>query len=206
MHRRDEDSQHFAAIGPELACWSAVLRVRNMSGQRTSFHFSREAAVQLKAIRARTLLIHSADVIRVALHTYNELLGLHDAGLSLNIRSKDGEEWDYSPYKKCLYPGMARASASGDDEDESAIPRNFFFSGEAKDNLESIRKRSFINTNSDAIRIALTAYKELCIIDEVGDCLVVRDAYGNEEIYNPYRPFSPGRLVSKNAKILEPQF
>jgi len=158
-----------------------------MVGQRTSFHFSREAGEQLTAIRSRTILSNNADVIRAALSAYDTLLRLEEEGLEFVIIVEDGAEYAYSPYKKCAYPGFDDQLLKGNPLEK--VARNFFFSKESVSHLEAIRDRSFVSSNADAIRVSLTAYRELLIIEELGDRLVVRDSDGNEAAYSPHRPW-----------------
>ena len=157
--------------------------------RRTSFHFPKQAIAQLNAIRERTRLDANSDVIRIALQAYDELLDLSDDGCSLFIIDKDGAEWEYSPYKKCLYPRFGQLENGDTETEEKSVASNFFFSGEAASRLESIKARSYAKTSADAIRLALTSYKELILADEDGCAIMVRDSNGVEAAYNPYRPF-----------------
>jgi Arc/MetJ-type ribon-helix-helix transcriptional regulator len=157
---------------------------------RTSFQFPKKAMAELRAIKERARLNDTADVIRIALQAYEEMLDLYDGHQRMFIVDPHNrkQEWEYSPYRQCAYPGFGEM-CSEDIETKKDAPGTFFFSGEAAKSLASIRSRSYANSNSDAIRLALTAYKELVLADEAGCSIVVRDGKGGEVAYNPYRPF-----------------
>jgi hypothetical protein len=157
---------------------------------RTSFQFPKKAMAELRVIKERARLNDTADVLRIALQAYEEMLDLHDGHQRMFILDvhNQKQEWEYSPYKQCGYPGFGEMR-SEDSETRKDVPGAFFFSGEAAKSLASIRSRSYANSNADAIRLALTAYKELILADEAGCSIVVRDGKGGEAAYNPYRPF-----------------
>lgn len=155
---------------------------------RTSFHFPREAAEQLIVIKARTVLDSYPNIIRAALHSYDTLLQLAEAGCQLVVVRAGDAELAYSPYRKFSYPELAQAMAAPAEGNPDEVPRNFFFNGEAAQNLESIKRRSFLKSNADALRVALASYKELLLIYEIGDRILVRGR-SREEEFTPYRPF-----------------
>jgi hypothetical protein len=160
-----------------------------MLKRRTSFHFPKEAATALQAIWARSRLGNASDVIRAALSTYNALIQIVSGGGEVIVRTKDGRQWLWSPYEPFNYPNLSSIPPVNDDKSVTRkVPRNFFFSGDAVDKLDSIKAKCFAETNADAIRIALTAYNELIGVSAVGDEIIIRDKCGNEKLYNPHAP------------------
>lgn len=160
-----------------------------MSTRRTSFHFPEKAVEQLRSIQRRSRLDSGADVIRVALAAYDELLRIALGGYKILVRDQSGREWLYSPYTKFTYPGLDTHAITPPIQDEKP-PKNFFFSGEAVERLESIRKRSRAQSNADAIRMALSAYDELLGVIAAGDTIIIQDKQGNEQSYSPYAPLA----------------
>jgi hypothetical protein len=159
-----------------------------MAAERTSFSFPEAAVGALHAIKSRARLENDADVIRVALRSYDDILSIDEAGMDIVVVDKAGEEWNYSPYTKFDHPELARrpVQAAGKKGD---APINFFFTGEAVSRIKSIKERSFLNTNADVIRVALTAYDELITVMTAGGRVVVRNDKGNEAIFSPHRPW-----------------
>jgi hypothetical protein len=105
------------------------------------------------------------------------------------VRDSEGKEWPWSPYESFEYPILQNTQATKPDvRSTKKIPRNFFFSGEAVEQLESIKCNCFAESNADAIRIALTAYNELINVHVLGYEIFIRDKFGSETQYNPRAP------------------
>ena len=163
--------------------------------KRTAFYFPEEAAVRLQKIKKRARLDNSANVVRAALSAYDELLEVALAGCTIVVKDREGQEWPYSPYTRFSYPGLARktepiAAISATEKS----PKNFAFSEAAVATLESIRKRSYLESNADVIRAALAAYDELTTAFSAGDQIIIRDTEDNECTYTPYAPLTRQRL------------
>jgi hypothetical protein len=156
--------------------------------RRTSFLFPKDAAAKLAAIRSRTYMENDADVIRMALSVYDTLLELAELNCKIVVRDRCGKDWPYSPYTRFSYPGLNGVAPDQTDQAEEACEKNFFFSGEAVEKLDSVRARSEARTNADAIRLALTAFNQLLMVDMAGDGIVVRDPDGGECFFNLFNP------------------
>lgn len=168
--------------------------------RRTSFHFPKEAMAQLDAIRVRTHIADNSELIRNALNAYDELVMLAADGMQMFIRDSEGRKWPYSPYVKLDYPGLKREgfNAEAAAAVETAKSGNFFFSGDVIKKIESLKRRSHLSSNVDAIRVALSAFKELVLVAQAGDSMFVRDLSGRE---HPYSPFQPFRLLEKERDL-----
>jgi hypothetical protein len=131
-------------------------------------------------------------------------------GYKIIVKNKARDEFVYPPYASFNYPGLDELLdvAAIDSTSKKEVPRNFFFSGEAVEQLESIKARSFLKTNADAIRVALTSYSELLAIDAAGDEIFVRDRNGNELAYSPHRPWMRDQIAARprGVKDDDPQF
>jgi hypothetical protein len=172
---------------------------------------------QLMAIMQLSYLETGADVIRAALHAYDDILYLDQKNYKIIVKDKSGEEFVYSPYTTFRYPGLDTGDRylenNAGAETGKATPKNFFFTGEAVDRLESIKAQSFMKSNADVIRLALTAYSELLTIDAKGDEIVVRNREGIEQVYSPHRPWPreeadaqpqrPGKAEGVKERTLE---
>lgn len=159
--------------------------------RRTSFTFSAEGMAQLKAIRERTHVADNGEVIRCALNAYDDLVDLAARGYQMFVRDGDGARWPYSPYIKLSYPGLRRdeINAEAVAAAKGRKPETIFFSGDIIGKIESLKKRSHLSSNVDAIRVALSAFKELVLVLEAGDTFFVRDTDSVETPYNPFQPF-----------------
>lgn len=175
-------------------------------GKRTTFYFPTKAATQLSSIMRRSRLENGADVVRAALSAYDELLEVTEAGRSIVVRDKAGQEWPYSPHFPCNYPGLALGELDTNvaAADEVKTPKNFVFSEEAAAKLDFIKSRSRFRSNADVIRAALGAYDELVRVIMAGDRIIIRDEIGNEQSYSPYAPLM--RIgMSAGVKRSEPK-
>jgi hypothetical protein len=168
---------------------------------RASFLFPKDAATQLAAIRERTYIENDADIIRLALSVYDTLLELADSNQKIAIQDKSGHEWPYSPHLRFSYPGLEQFPDPEAPAGEGQEAKNFFFSGDAVQHLASIRDRSGVRTNADAIRIALTALNHFLKIDAAGDSVVIHDLDGQKRLFNVLSPASR-RQVSRRAHAL----
>jgi Arc/MetJ-type ribon-helix-helix transcriptional regulator len=169
-----------------------------MAGRRTSFYFPREAVAALEAIRRRTRFENGADVIRLAVLTYSKILEYVDSGSKVFVVDQNDEQFAYSPYRPFDYPGMPDFEASPAAEGFSS--KNFFFSGDIVDKLDQIRARGFVRTNSDAIRVALTAYRELSGVAAVGDEIVIRRRDETAFSFDPDAPYGP-QVPNRGSQI-----
>lgn len=156
--------------------------------KRTTFYFPLEAASRLHSIMKRSRLENRADVIRAALGAYDELLEVSAAQCRIVVRDKHGEEYAYSPHSPFHYPGYASGHAEKSAEQTEDAPKNFVFSAEAAAKLDSIRLRSRLQSNADVIRAALGSFDELISVVAVGDQIIIRDRFGNEQFYSPFAP------------------
>ncbi len=170
--------------------------------RRTSFHFPKEAMAQLDAIRVRTHIADNSELIRSALNAYDELVMLFAKGNQMFIRDSEGQKWPYSPYVKLNYPGLKRDEFNTEAAvaNENAKAGNFFFSGDVIKTIESLKRRSHLSSNVDAIRVALSAFKELVLVAQAGDSMFVRDLAGRE---HPYSPFQPFRMLEPEVELTE---
>lgn len=161
-----------------------------MSVRRTSFHFPQKAIAELTEIKQRVHLDNNSDIIRAALKAYDRLLEFACLGYKIFIHDKNGDNWSYSPYTRFTYPGleMLKVKTVRPTPSIKGVSRNFFFSGEAVEKLESIRQRSYVKTNADAIRVALISYKELLTVWDNGDKIIIRDHNDFEYLFNPHAP------------------
>jgi hypothetical protein len=169
--------------------------------RRTSFTFSPEAMAQLHAIQARTHVADNSELIRSALNAYDELVVLAADGNKMFVRDSDGKPWPYSPYIKLSYPGLNREAFNAEAAKAAKTTKaeTFFFSGDIIQKIESLKKRSHLSSNIEAIRVALSAFKELVLVLEAGDVFYVRDANGVEKPYNPFQPFRADTLVAADV-------
>ncbi len=174
-----------------------------MAARRTSFHFPREAVAQLNAIRLRTYIDSNAEIIRMAVVAYDELLTLDAAGHRMSVIDRAGASWPFSPFMRLNYPGLAREALNSEAEaaSDKAVAANFFFTDDVVDRLESIKQLSHIKSNADIIRVALSQYKELILVHEAGDSVVITARDGSEGVYSPFRPFRMEAPVKAAATV-----
>jgi len=176
-----------------------------MSGRRTSFYFPKEAMAALGAIQRRTRLDNGADVIRIAVITYWQILHFIDDGHKIVVRDKAGDEFPYSPYRPFEYPGLITPTTDQESE-QSVSPKSFFFSGDIVTKLDEIRARGYVRTNSDAIRVALAAYRELISVVSAGDEIIVRQRDGQEFSFDPDAPYASPVLsqpIQPHAELVD---
>ena len=181
----------------------ATRKKRASAPRRTSFVFPPEAAAALEAIRLRTYIDDDADVIRIALSVYDNLLHLAELHCAIAVCDKRGQNWAFSPYTRFTYPGLTNATADKRANAKKNRSKNFFFSGEAVNRLDSIRARSETRTNADAIRLALTIFNQLVQIYSAGDHVVVRASDGEESYFNVFNPQSRQVICSRARDAAE---
>jgi hypothetical protein len=163
--------------------------------KRTTFYFPAKAARRLGQIKRRSRMESGAAVLRAALSAYAELLDVTQAGYKIVVRTKDGQDYSFSPYEPFLYPKLEALRAEAEDGAEEKIPKNFVFPEAAAEKLASIRRASYLDSNADVIRAALASYDELTLVARAGDQILITDAAGEEQVaYTPYAPLARHRL------------
>jgi hypothetical protein len=196
MQNLDPNRERDLVFGPLQRALSAC--GSTLMAKRTSFYFPPEAARWLRAIKCKCRLENSADVIRAALSAYDDLLRIDSDGYDVIVRDDEGKERTYSPYAPFEHPKLQfnkLDEAGGGDNDKP--PRNFVFSREASERLESIRRRSYLQSNAEVIRAALCAYNELLVIRSARYAMIIRDREGNEWHYSPHTPLSALNPIRK---------
>jgi len=166
----------------------SVEKKRADSARRTSFVFPAEAASALAAIRSRTYLEDDADVIRIALSVYDNLLELAELHCAIFVSDESGREWPFSPYTRFNYPALSDAANDAAPQDHKSPAKSFFFSGEAVSRIDSIRERSEVRNHADAIRLALTVFNQLVLVHSLGHKIIVRTSDGSDFYFNVFNP------------------
>jgi hypothetical protein len=172
---------------------------RVVAPRRTSFLFPTEAATALENIRARTYFDDDADVIRIALAVCDNILELAELHCSIAVRDTNGQEWPYSPYTRFEHPNLGEA-VRATPSTKKRPAKNFFFSGEAVERLDSIRARSEVRTNANVIRLALTIFNQLVQVHSAGHRIVVRTTDGEESFFNIFNP-QARQMICSRAKL-----
>jgi hypothetical protein len=159
-----------------------------MGKKRTSFYFPEEAADRVIAIQRRSWLDSPAAVIRAAIGAFSDLVDVTLSGYKIFVRDPAGIEWTYCPHGPLNCPAFAAPGDEPQGASSAKLPKNFVFSEEVTGRIESMRRRSHLQSNADVIRVALLAYDDLTRVVAAGGDILIRSRDGVERCYTPYAP------------------
>jgi len=158
-----------------------------------SVYFPADAVAHLKLISERTYFEDDQSIVRIALFAYEQIIDLHAQNLRLEVRNHVGDVFKYTPFDKFEYPELTAQKIKFDEQAEilaaSLKRKRLLFSHAAIERMTALQAKSYASSLEDVIRIALSAFKELILIDEMGGQFRMVASEGRTYPYNPLRPF-----------------